>query len=1149
MARASGQALSLSPITLSVQAADLAKGIKIKANTTATLDSQSAGALTLEAEAFNLLDERGHLALAGAGDSAPAGTVPARFTGRLSAQNVASSLAQPFLDGFGLPIDVATDIGPTVEVVAAFQSTAGTGGAPAVDADLLVDSRNLRITAPLRLAGRVVTTREALTIEVGGTGEVARRFLSRGTPAGELPAITLTGDPSLRIALSDLSLPLDTPAGGSAASGGVLSRLAATVGVQLGSGTIALRDASGAGTSAISVQSLGFDASLRPGQVARAKVAGAMAHRDSPFRIDADLALPGLLESLDASKLPGSAVTTLVPGMGPMRVQGTIRVTDVPLSLAELASDQRPTPRGPGSASANASASDTSLASLLAGVVGKIATVALTLEPGKTPAEGQTFALAITGEGLNANVSGDLTSARARVQTLVAEATVRPETVRAFLPPVEAGSEPITMRAPARVALAGQPFAVPFRAGTLTPDWASAGDLTAAVTLREPLLVSGIPAGGAGAKGLSGGMRGLQASATVPLAMLDPAARPAKGIAASLDGTLLLSENQPVGILKVTVAVTPDRTSADVAASITGLDAVALDGVLGKPGLVSGALGNTADVALSMKQDLSASPQAGGASKPLRARVQVSKSPRLTTDPLEIVMDDTRIALLAPAKIAWTIDPEWADRYLLAGTPEKPQSFRLVGPTAFSVDVKSLAISKPETTGGLTTTGPFKPGVFTLDASAAAPKVQVQPLDGATPGQPVTLEGVVAEIRSSPPNVITISLRAASVAGGGATSSQPVTLTGTIKDLAASNGALDTEHLIADLNLQAPAVPTALVDALGGMNGRVTELLGPQLRASLTTVNFTRRPGGQGQIALDVRSFRASSPEPAALFTLEAPVSDGVLAVPTAKPLRLELAEFNVGEQSALIQTLGIVASMSKDRLDTKGQPNPARITSANLRMPLGWRRGERQQLNGDIDVALGVVNYNLRAGFSSFIQTSMLKDASRGVQQPAMKPFRVTIRNGIAEYSGVEIPIKIGLGLGEEIVMIPLSGKVNLVDETIDAEASLPLELVSSSVLSIFPVGLSDIRRDLLGTMEKDPKTAPSDPATAAKTQKQRSIRIPVRVRGPMSSPKFTVDVDLFGARSGNLLEELGKNPAKAIEGIQDAVKDITDLFKKPKK
>ncbi len=1196
LARARGQALAVAPVTLSIQAADLAKGLKIKANTTATLDNQSAGALALEVEAFDLLDARGGLALASSGaagastkPSGAAATAPGRITGRLSAERVAITLAQPFLSGLDLPIDIATDIGPTVDVTAAFQSIAGGTGAgsgpvPAVDADLLLDSQNVRITAPLRLSERVLTTREPITIEIGSAGEAGRRFLSRGTPAGAMPTILLTGDPSVRVSVTDVNLPLDAAGAGNGigdstrrvevpkaegqghAAESLLARLAATASVQVRGATIALRDAPAAGP--LTVQSLGLEASMRPGQVARAKVEGALTHRDGPFRIEGDLALPGVMEALQGGGAGGGSgsrgVTTFIPGMGPMRVQGAIRVIDAPMSLADFAGStgspgQRPMARD--SSSANASAKAQSLATLLSGVVGQRATVALTLEPGKTPADGQTFAIAITGDGLSANVAGDLTAARARVQSLAAEATVRPETVQAFIPSTDDEGRPvpqtIAMRAPARIAVTGQPFAVPFRAGTLTPDWASAGDATVAVTLREPLLVTGIPMASAGDKGLSGGLRGVQASATVPLAMLDPAAKPSKGLAATLDGTLLLSESQVVGVLKANVSVLPDKSAADVAATITGLDAAALDGMLGKPGLVSGALGSTADVTVSMRQDLAPAASAPGAagaaaaSKPLRARVQVSKSPRLTTDPLEIVIDDSRIALVSPAKIAWTIDPAWADQYLLAGTPDKPQAYRLVGPTALSLDLKSLAISKPETVGGLTKTGPFKPGVFALDVSAAAIKVQLVPLGNGATGQPITLDGVAIDAKSTTGNAITLGVRAASVSGGSGAggASQPVTLTGTIKDVAASNGALDAENLIADINLQAPAVPTALIDALGGMNGRVTELLGPQLRASLTTVNFTRRPGGQGQLAVDVRAFRPTSTEPAALFMLDAPVRDGVVMVPAPKPLRLELAEFNVGEESALIQTLGIVASMSKSRLDAKGQPNPAKITSSNLRLPLGWRRGERQQLNGDIDVALGVVNYNLRTGFASLIQSTMLKDASRGVQQPAMKPFRVTIRNGIAEYAGVEIPIKVGLGLGEEIVMIPLSGKVNLVDETIDAEASLPLELVSSSVLSVLPIGLSDIRRDLLGTMEKDPKTAPPDAAAQAKAQKQRSIRIPVRVYGPMSEPKFAVDVDLFGARSGNLLEELTKNPAKAIEGIQDAVKGIEGLFKKPKK
>lgn len=1148
-AAAKGRPLALSPATLSIKTTDLAAGLRVSANASASLDNQSAGVLALQAEAAGLLDPSGRLALTGG--------LPAELTGSVSAQRVSTTLAQAILDGLtppapdpaspALPIDLPADVGPTLDLTLAFRAAAApTSGQPtdrAIDADLLLDASNLRFTAPLRFASSTLTSREPVRAELRAAGNLARRVLARGTPAGQTPAVALAGDPSLTLTVSDLRFPLDPAA---APGTSPLDRAALNARLDVGRFDASLASAPSAGP--ITATSLRAELALAPGAVTRARASAALAHAAAPFTLDADLALPGLSQAL-ASTAPNA----LIPGVGPLRIQGAIRLTDAPASLARLAPGDRPAP-------AAAAQAPALLPTLVDGLVGTKTSLTLTFEPGAKPADPQAVLLALTGEGLTASLAADLAADQARVRSFSADATVRPDTVAAVL---RAAGQPaddpraIRVRGPARIALSAQPFALPFLAGTLNPDWARAPDAQLALAIREPLLLANIPAGD---RALSGGLRNAQASATFPLSSLRAGAQPGASAKAIFTASILQAEGQPVGDAALQATVTPDRSAVDLTATLTGLDTAAIDSMLDRPGLLAGALGATADLSAQARQSLAAATAPAGApsspaptSQPLRAKVQVTKSPRLATDPLDIIIDDTRIALAAPAKLNWTIDPAWADRYLLAGTPDKPQSFRLIGPTALAVDLRALSISKPQSAGDLVLTGPFKPGLFALDARATAPRLQIQPLDAtpaAAPQPPVTLEGVAIEAASNPQNQITFTIRAASVASAaaGAPASQPVTLTGAIKDAAAANGALDTEHLAADLNLQAPAVPTALIDSVAGMNGRLAELLGPNLRAALTTTNLSRKPGSQGQVAIDIRSFRPPTSEPAALVFLDAPTRDGVVLIQPAKPVRLELAEFNVGEQSPLIQTLGIVASMSKDRLDDKGQPNPARITSANLRLPLGWRRGERQQLNGDVDVALGTVNYRLRTGFSNLIASSMLKDVSRSAQQPPMKPFRVTIREGVAEYSGVEIPIRVGIGLGEEIVNIPLSGRVDLVNETIDAEASLPLELVSSTVLSVLPIGVSDIRKDLLGFMERDPKAA-VDPAQQARAQKSRGIRVPVRVRGPMNSPKFDVDVDLFGVRSGNLLQELAKNPVRAIEGIQDAVKDIGDLFKKPKK
>src|SRR5262249_36191123 len=159
-----------------------------------------------------------------------------------------------------------------------------------------------------------------------------------------------------------------------------------------------------------------------------------------------------------------------------------------------------------------------------------------------------------------------------------------------------------------------------------------------------------------------------------------------------------------------TAATTPDRAALDLSADATELDTAALDRVLDQQGMVSGALGPTADLSVSVREDLIAKQPPSDAPKPVRARVQVKNSPRLRTDPLDVIADDQHIALGAPAKINWTLDPAWVDRFVLSGADGKPQTHRLKGQTTLEIDVHTLSISRPESRGGLVITGPLKPG-------------------------------------------------------------------------------------------------------------------------------------------------------------------------------------------------------------------------------------------------------------------------------------------------------------------------------------------------------------------------------------------------------------------------------------------------------
>jgi hypothetical protein len=90
--------------------------------------------------------------------------------------------------------------------------------------------------------------------------------------------------------------------------------------------------------------------------------------------------------------------------------------------------------------------------------------------------------------------------------------------------------------------------------------------------------------------------------------------------------------------------------------------------------------------------------------------------------------------------------------------------------------------------------------------------------------------------------------------------------------------------------------------------------------------------------------------------------------------------------------------------------------------------------------------------------------------------------------------------------------------------------------VLSVLPIGFTDLRKTMLGVLgQKDATDQQKQDA-----HKARLISVPVRIHGPLDSPKFDVQLDLFGARTKDF------DPGKAIQGVGDLLGDIFNRNKK---
>ncbi|MFN0011679.1 MAG: hypothetical protein ACKVS8_08560 [Phycisphaerales bacterium] len=1108
---------NVAPLKASVAAADLAKGIEIKAQTNATVGGQSAGAINIAVTAAGLLNESGHLGLL-------KGTMPRSVNADVSAQGVSMALVQPLVAGMNLPVDLNTDLGPTLDAKALVQTTEG--GATSVNATL--QSRNVTLSAPLTLKDNVLTTAGGpITLSVqSAAGVVGRVLMGSGKPQmgadAAQPFMTRVGGTgAIEATITDLSLPLP---GKDAKTGAAMpldmAKASAVVKARVSNLAVWMRApegaAAGAPTEPVNIETVAMDITAKPGVAPVVNIQGKMAHGSRPFDLAGTLQVAGLDAALGggASK-PGA----LVPGVQTVRVSGQVLATGVPTSLIAVV---QPAAR----------------ADLARGVLGDTVNATVLFDQPsrdgagpKPDAARQLVVATLTGTGLNASVAADLNATELRLRALNAEATLRPETFSALgnmasAPAGAAGADPaaksgagtlanIRVNGPAKVLVSAEPVTIPIKVvgNSVEPQFASAGVLNATVAIPGTFAVSNVPVGD---KLMAGGMKDFSLVAGVPLAMLAPGASGGQKLTATGKGSLILDERTSVAELDLKATAAADLSSVDASVNLAGVNTAALDSVLGEPGLASGALGETATIGLTAQRS-------GGADKPM-AIVATIVAPRLKTGPLELRSEPTRFSLAKPTSVQWTIEPAWAERYLLArkdkdGRPVPP-TMKFASPVNLAVNVRALAIAIPETRGGLAVTGPLKPGVFALDADVSLPRVDVLLLDASGPPRPATLNDVKAAVRSAPDGSIAFDASVASVDAGETRgqAGQPVSVKGSVKGLAQANGIIDTRNALVNFTATATKFPTAVVDAIAGMKGQIVQTLGTEMDLSVKAVDASLGAGSGGAGgSVDVRlnTRQAGQPGEQGLFAVGGPIREAVLDVGAdgaRLPLNVALTRFRYESNTNLMKMLPLFASVSKNMggsgASPAGDSKPVSITSNNLRVPVDSRM---ENLNGDIQVDLGLIQYEFKEVLGEFLDAQVFS-AGKEPQKP-IAPFTVAVRNGIATYERFDIPVR--------SFVLSTRGTIDLVKREVDVITYIPTVAASKGLLGQVSGdasrGLGKVLPNLLaeGTM------------------------IPIRAKGPMDNPRIYADMELFFKEFGG---NLTKQPEKIIE-------NVIDLFGKKKK
>ncbi|MBX9638582.1 MAG: hypothetical protein K2X97_02275, partial [Mycobacteriaceae bacterium] len=342
--------------------------------------------------------------------------------------------------------------------------------------------------------------------------------------------------------------------------------------------------------------------------------------------------------------------------------------------------------------------------------------------------------------------------------------------------------------------------------------------------------------------------------------------------------------------------------------------------------------------------------------------------------------------------------------------------------------------------------GPLRPGIFALDADLALPRVDLLLVQAAGPPRRATLNEVNAAVKGSPDASVAFDASVATVDAGEAkgTRGQPVTAKGAISKLAYENGILEPRNATVNLTVQAAKFPTAVVDALAGRNGQLVQTLGVEVDLNVKAVDASYA-GGSVDVRMDSRQAGVGNApgREQAHFAVGGPIRDAVLDVSAAGakvPLNLALVSFKYESNTSIMKTLPLFASISKNAGTTAGAPSagdnkPVSITSGNLRAPID---GRMENLNGDIVVDLGLIQYTFKEALGEFLDQTVFS-AGKEPQKPIL-PFTIAVRNGVATYDRFDIPVR--------QFVLSTRGTVDLVRNEVDVVAYIPTVAASKALL-----------------------------------------------------------------------------------------------------
>ncbi len=775
---------TLQPVTLLLDASNLANAARVTASGSAFMSGSPAGTLAVEISA-SVLDAAG----------APVKGIPANLNGTFSLRNASTKALQPLASASGLVL--AEDIGETLNIEGWAKPSATAGH---TDVSFSANAQKLQIGAQLDLSPTEFKTREQ---GVKITMQELGRILGRFAPA-EQATFQPTGN--LQLLAQNISIPLDEKSGKVR-----IDRSAAQISLATSNLAATLKAPDGT-TQPFGLATSRLALTLVPGGKPNLDLDSQMNIGSKPSVAKGSMKINNLFNADGSINAAGA------------RPEGTINLADVPTVLASLGGKE--------------------IADLVTEALGQTVSAQIVATPEGSNTAIRTTLNAASGTTLASTATlkpeeiavGALTAKAAVTPGLLATLSKNNPSVPRLTAPamfdlaVEPFALPLKGAALDSSKLAGR------RAKATITGNASFADIIVAGA-------EGQPAKHTGPVNLSD----LRIVADAPLTAIAPAAEGAKPerATAAINATITNAAKEPLGALvaNADLGLSGSKPAGAVSANarVENFSSVFIDRFLGKPDMLAGALGERFQAAASVNF-----PQfpSGEELKNLGVNVRMTSERVTMSDVATVRLGNGRLELAKPVTIDWKPSPAWATRYMLgqdaASAAPGKETIRFTAPPPIKISLSALTVATGTDAATGKPIGPMKPGVFALDASVDVASAAMAMSDG----RAIALNNLSANVAraANDPGAVTFKLKTLP-AGTGAAGAQPVTFDGTLAKLADASGTITPDLAELTAKGRIAGLPTLLVDTLADQKGMLVEFLGPVVNMDLDAERLNKQAG------------------------------------------------------------------------------------------------------------------------------------------------------------------------------------------------------------------------------------------------------------------------------------------------------------------